>query len=208
MNIFRFILVFSIALLFGCASGVKLDPAMKSKLDDGVSINPSVRIIANKPSYTGPEEAVAVALGGIIGAAIVTSVMDEPTKIKNYLKAEKIDVATLVLDEFKLQINNRPDFSGRIRDNGRYRIELAVLRYGIAQKHGFSSDYKPTLSIMAKMLDPKGKVIWSNHSYVTHLNSDTSAFTYDSYFKSPKAFRIAFASAAKVVVLDVLNDLK
>lgn len=206
MNIYKLILLLSITSLFGCATGVKLDPAIKSKLDDGISINTAVSL--GRPYYSGPEITIPGALSGPIGAIIAEKSLDMPTKIKNYLTAEKIEVGTIVLNEFKQQLNNRSDFSGRIRDNGKYRLKLAVLMYGIAQKHAFSTEYKPILALRSNLLDSNGRVIWSDFSRASHLNSDTLAFTKDNYFEDPEAFRTAFASAAKIVVSKAINELK
>ena len=204
----RFILILSIVfLLLGCASGVKLDPSMKSKLDDGVTISTPVKIVV-KPYYNGSEQVWGAALGGAIGAIVAGSIVDESTKIKQYLEAENIDVASIVLDEFTRQISYRSEFAGRIRDDGKYRLELEIPIYGLVVRNAFTSNYKPMLALRAKLIAPEGKIIWQNYNYVTNLNSKTPTFTYKDYFRSPEAFEAAFSSAAEIVVSLVLDDLK
>jgi len=207
MRLYKFVLVLLIALLAGCASTVKFDPAMKSRLDDGIAISPSVKL-AGTPYYHGPEHTWGAVLGGAVGAVVASSMVSEPTKIKNYLETEKIDVGAIVIEEFKRQINEHADFSSKIRDDGKYRLELEIPIYGLVQKHGFSSEYKPMLGLKARMKDTEGKVIWEYYDYVTGGNGDTLGFAYDNYFQNPETFRAAYTSAAKVVVSFVLNDLK
>lgn len=207
MYLYRLVLFLSMIFLIGCASTVKMDSATKSSLNDGIAITPTIQL-AQKPYYHGPEHLWGAVLGGAVGAIIASSIVDEPTKIQNYLAAEKIDVSSLVLDEFKRQLNDHADFSGRIRDDGKYRLTLSIPIYGLVQKHGFSSEYKPMLGIKAKMTDPTGKVVWEYYDYVTGKNSDTLGFAYEKYYNDSTIFRDAYASAAKVVVSFLIKDLK
>lgn len=100
--------------MIGCASTVKIDPATKSSLNDGIAINPTLQL-AQKPYYHGPEHLWGAALGGVAGAIIASNGVDEPTKIQNYLAAQKIDVASLVLDEFKRQANEHADSGSEVK---------------------------------------------------------------------------------------------
>lgn len=206
MRLCQLALVSLMFFLVGCASTVKFDPTVKSKLTDGITINPTVQL-AEKPYYHGPENTWGMMFGPM-GAAVAAAAVDDPTKIKNYLAAEKIDVRAIVLDEFKHQLNQHADFAGKIRDDGKYRLDLSILIYGLSQKNGFSSEYKPILNVKAKMIDPMGKVVWEDYDYTSPANSDTLTFTYKDYFNNPETFRAAFASAAKVVVTLLLKDLK
>lgn len=202
------IALFSLIIFFsGCASTIKLDAATKSKLDDGIAIIPTVKL-ADPPYYHGPAQTWSFALGGAVGGTIAASMASEPAKIKNYLETEKIDVGAIVLEEFKHQINEQADFSGKFHDDGKYRIELSVPMYGITQKNGFSSEYKPILRVTSRMIAPDGNVVWESSDYVGPLNSETPAFTYKEYFGTPDNFKNAFVSASKAVVKLLISDLK
>lgn len=202
------IALFSLIIFFsGCASTIKLDAATKSKLDDGIAIVPTVKL-ADTPYYHGPEHTWGAVLGGAVGAVAASIMVSEPAKIKNYLETEKIDVGAIVLEEFKRQLNEQADFSGKVRDEGKYRIELSVPVYGVTQKNGFSSEYKPILRVTSQMIAPDGNVIWESSDYVGPLNSETPAFTYKEYFGTTDNFKNAFVSASKAVVKLLISDLK
>lgn len=203
----RFVLFFLTIFFVGCASTVKIDASTKSKLDDGIAIMPAVKQ-ADTPYYHGPAQTWGMALGGAVGGAIVSSMASEPAKIKSYLETEKIDIGAIVLEEFKRQLNEQADFSGKVRDDGKYHIELSVPMYGITQKNGFSSEYKPILRVRSRMIAPDGNVVWESADYVGPLNSETPAFTYQEYFGTPGTFRNAFVSASKAVVKLLMSDLK
>ncbi|HMU65158.1 MAG TPA: hypothetical protein PKD35_10800 [Nitrosomonas sp.] len=207
MSRYRFILIVFVVMLSACATHTRLDPAMKSKLVDGIEISSQVKL-SERPFYWGPEITWGGALGGAIGGGLAALAVNEPEKIKSYMEAENIDLKQLVLDELKHQISERPDLAGKMREGGKYKMELEIPVYGIAQKHGFSSEYKPTLGIKAKLVAPEGKIIWEYYYSIANLNSETPAFKFNDYFKTPDTFKAAYSSAAKVVIKHILDDLK
>lgn len=206
LHLIRWFLLFLMVFLAGCASNMKLDSTMKSRLDAGIAINPVV-VIADQPYFFGRTQTWAM-LGGGVGAAIAAVATSEPEKIKQYLEAEEIDVSSIVLEEFKRQIKNRTDFADRIRDDGKFQIQLEILMYGISVPSGFSSDFKPVLSLRARLMDPEGAVIWKSFDWISPKNSKTNGHSYDSYFDDPETFKTAFKSAAEVVVSMVLEKLE
>ncbi|MBS0497182.1 MAG: hypothetical protein JSR51_06005 [Proteobacteria bacterium] len=189
----RLFLILSLTFLIGCASTVKLDPGIKSKLSDGIAIEPPIRLTEWPKFYV---------------SAVPTHWSNaQHERIKDYLAANKIDVASLVVEEFRRQINNDTNFSGLIRDDGKYRLVLTIDHFGLV-KNGLSIKFKPILGVKAKMTDPLGRVVWEYSDFVTYINSDTLAFYYEDYYKDPETFRTAFTSAAKVVVSSLINNLK
>ncbi|MBX3640454.1 MAG: hypothetical protein KF888_08065 [Nitrosomonas sp.] len=214
-HLVRWFLFFLMVFLAGCASNIKLDPTTKPRLDAGVAINPIVAI-ADQPYFFGRAQTWGIALGalgGPVGGAIgggvgATAARNEPEKIKQYLAAKGIDVSSIVLEEFTRQIKNRPDFADRIRDDGRFQMQLEILMYGISVPSGFSSDYKPVLSLRASLMDPDGGIIWQSYDWISPKNSKTNGHPYDRYFDNPETFKTVFKSAAEIVVSLVLEKLE
>lgn len=79
-------------------------------------------------------------------------------------------------------MNSDTNFTGLMREDGRYQLVLSIPIYGLIQKHGFHSEYKPMLGVKAQMTDPLGKVVWEYYDYVSGSNSDTLGFKYEKIF--------------------------
>ncbi len=206
-HLVRGFLFFLMVFLAGCASNIKLDPATKPRLDDGIAINPVVTL-ADQPYFHGRTQTWGGALGGAVGAGIAAAATSEPAKIKQYLAAEGIDVSSIVLEEFERQIKNRPGYADRIRDDGKFRLQLVIHQYGIVSTNVFTSTYKPVLGLIAQLRDPTGNIIWQQSDFIANLNSRTQGYPYDHYFNTPETFKAAFQSAAEAVVSLVLEKLE
>lgn len=195
---------FLLLFLTGCAN-VSISPNKLTSLPS-VSISPSVKL-ADHISYTGPEQAWGVALGGVVGGLVAQRAETIPNQIKEYLKNNDINVAQITRTEFIKGLQNDPRFSGKISDNSANHFELEVYLYGLAQNGGFSSEYKVWMGIRAQLVDASGNVIWEDKDFVTPHNNSVPAAPYKAFFEDPNTFRTGFIAAADAVTQMLLNDM-
>ena len=208
------LLIFCLAtvIVSGCSTK-KYDLSEQNKVNiPDFSINKNV-VIVNPPSYYGNEQGISTAVGGAIGGAVgavagslIIKNEDEPSKIKNYLSNQKIDIGTVVSSEFERQLLETPRFSGKLKEGAKTQFQLEVKRYGLIVKP-YSFEYKPSLGINAKLIDESGTVIWEDSEFISGLNGNTPSYIYDDYFKSPEAFKTAFTIAAKEVVRLLIEEM-
>lgn len=201
------VVLLTAVLLSGCAAGrsVTLTPLEKQQLAT-VRVDERVQL-PKEVAYYGPEQTAGFLFGGLVGELIAASMVTAPKVIAQYLSTNDINVGTIVREEFVRQLSYRPDYQGRLSNDAAARFELEVKIYGIAQKHGLSSEYKPLLGVNAKLVSADGKTMWEQYEFVTNLNSSTPGSPYDAYFQSPEAFRTAYAEAARLIVRDLLKTL-
>lgn len=191
------ILLFSI-LATGCASNMSMSDDVRSKISS-VKITTEVKI---------PEEATVIGGGSAFGllGALADSASDDKTKVKNYLTKNNIKLENIIPNAFTKAAKKHAFLGNRLNNNGQYTIKFEVRLYGLAIKHGFSSEYKPYLAFFARMYDPQDKMVWEQYDYVTQL-ADTSAHTLEQYFGDPAVFKAGLSQSAQIISEELLKNL-
>jgi hypothetical protein len=194
-----FLGIISFSLLACASSSINLSQGSKQKLT-AVSISNNV-VLPKRPLFAGPGSAF-----GVIGLSVKSS-DDQANAIISYLKDNNIDVASIVKQSFMRKATQNNVLAGRLQQNADTVIELEVVTYGIGQKDTFSIEYKPMLSVVARMKDSGDRVIWEQHDFVTVIGGSSPARTLEQYFGSPEIFQVAFQTAADNVATQLLEDL-
>ena len=199
------IICLATVIVTGCGTK-KIDLSEQNKANiPEFSINKKV-LIVNAPSYLGNEQMIGGAFGPVGALIGYSATQSEPAKITRYLDSQKIDIKTIVRSEFERQLLKKPRFSEKLKEAAKAQIQLEIYIYGLAVQSP-SSQYKPWLAIKAKFINESGLVVWEQSEWVGNANGDTPSYTYDDYFKSPEAFKTAFASAAKEVVKLLIEEM-
>ena len=185
-------------LAVGCASNMTMSDDARSKISS-VQITTEVKM---------PEEATVIGGGAAFGllGALADSSSDEKTKVKNYLIKNNIKLDNIIPNAFAKVAKKHTFLGNRLSNKGQYKIKFEVRLYGLAIKHGFSSEYKPYLAFFARMYDPQDKLVWEQYDYVTQL-ADTSAHTLEQFFGDPAVFQAGLSQSAQIISEGLLQNL-
>jgi hypothetical protein len=115
-------------------------------------------------------------------------------------------VGEIVRTQFLKGLQADPRFAGKLGDSGDAQFELHVSLYGLVSNGPFSAQYRPWLGVVAKLVEPSGKVIWQDSDSVT-FNDAVPLAPYKAYFEDPTTFRVGFAAAADAVTQMLLKKM-
>jgi hypothetical protein len=194
-------------LLTGCVSSQALTKPDRESLQ-AVSLNKAV-ILPEDLYYHGPAQTAAGALGGAVGALVGVALAKEPkAKLKAAMAEGGIDVGQIVREQFESELSAARIFPSMLPEGGDAEFKFEVRIVGFAQPHGFSGQLKPMLGVTGMLVRPDGKVLWKKYEYVTNLNDQTPAYSFDDYIQKPEALRNALTAAAKIVTGALVVHIK
>ena len=208
-NIYRLFVISLFLFLGACASTTELTKENESKIN-AIGINNKVKI-PEKAFYHGPGKAVG-AMFGAVGAIIAEATDSNDELIVEYMKKNDINIDDIVLEEFTKQIKLNNKLAGKLTSDEiaapDANLVLEVRIYGIAQTHGFSSEYRPTLGVAAKLVSNSGEILWEEYEFVTALNDETSGIPFEDYFKDPAVMKDKYENVSRIVVALLIKSLQ
>ncbi len=194
--------------LGACASTTQLTKESENKLNK-IALSKDVTVPA-KAYYYGPEQG-AGAVFGVIGAIVAEASTTKDELIVDYMKKNNIDIGKIALKEFERQIKLNPKFANKINSDENIdhdaKFVVEVRLYGISQTHGFSSVYRPTLGMAAKLVSTDGTVLWEEYEFLTAMNDGVEALPFDDYFKDPENMSKRFEKISENVVTQLMKSL-
>ena len=186
--------------LFGCST-VNLSRQDLNSIES-ISVNPEIAM---------PKQAVFLGRAsnlknmGFMGAAI--SEVDRPDDliVTDFLIKEKIDVREILYSQFSSDLRKTILFP-KLKSNGTHKVQLKIELFGLGKGWGFENNMKPSITLLATMTDPQGKVIWSNTELVGGETSELPSRTLEEWMKDPAALKNGFEQASKILVSLILKD--
>ncbi len=204
MRSFAFALA-SLALIggmWGCASSKAINPHDRAAIDS-ISVAKDVKM-PNTPIVVGSEAGLGVLFGVAGSVAAASESQKAGGDFSEFLKANRIDVGSIVRQQFTDQVTGDPFYGPKLSQNGTYRYELDVTSYGIVKTNTFSSHWKPVLGVRYRLVSPDGKVL-AESAAMTPMFSDLPTFTADEMKADPQLLRRAFDEAAREVMHKLLQ---
>ncbi len=200
MQIFKPLSLVLIALSLGaCATSQPLTEAGRSQITT-ISIGPQLNS-AEGPSFIGP----GGAFFGVFGAL---AEMSQGEAIAKQMNDEGVDIEQIVQEELQHQAKEHPFLASRLNERGDNSLEIEIRMYGIAQKHGLSSEYRPIIGLTARLYSADRAVLWEKYDFVTGMSSATTPHTFEDYFEKPGTMGASFSEAARAVITLLLDELK
>lgn len=195
--------------LTACASTTKLVSEHESAIRN-VSFERNVKI-PEKAYYHGPAQTAGAVLFGPLGALVAHATMTNDKLIMDYMKTHEIDIGAIVLEEFERQVKAHPKFLNKqFSSNPDYfdaKFIVEVKMYGLTQKHGYSSEYRPVLGVAARLVSAKDEKLWERYDYITAMNDTAPSYPFDQYFQDPKIMDEAYRAVSKHVVSLLMENL-
>lgn len=191
-------------LLSACAVTTKLTEESESNIRT-VSFDTKVKV--ENPTLIGPTPMLG-AIGGAIAGAVAYK---RGQQLAEYMRQNEIDIGEIVLKEFEKQVKEHPRFANKrfIKDTDKAdaKFEFEIVGYGLGVKHGLSSQYRPLLSLRARLVSHAGKKLWERYDYITGIGSSTPSYTLQEYFGYSGNMREAYEEVAKQVVSLLMKNL-
>src|SRR5262249_14465798 len=139
--------------------------------------------------YFGP----AQAWGGLVGQV---AAYGPKKQIAAAVDSAHIDVSRIVHEEFSHELKESGVFT-IAEEDADAQFHLSVGLYGFGIPNGFSSQLKPTLDVVGKLVRRDGTVLWQKRARLTHLSGKTPSHTLDEYLRDPEVIRSSFTSASR-----------
>lgn len=196
-------------LLSACASTTKL-VSEHELATRNVSFDRNVKI-PEKAYYHGPAQTAAGVLFGPLGVLVAHATMTNDKLIMDYMKNHGIDIGNIVLEEFEKQVKVHPKFANKQfssdpnYSDARFIVEVRI--YGLTQKHGYSSEYRPVLGVAARLVSAKDEKLWEHYDYITAMNDSVPGRPFDEYFQDPKIMSEAYKAVSERVVALLMENL-
>ena len=121
------------------------------------------------------------------------------------MKKNDIQVAQIVCDHFKNEIERNMIFNSIVSEAGDAEIALSMQIYGFAYE--LSGKLKPMLGVTGSLTEGS-TVLWKKYAYVTNFNDTTPPNTMEQFINNPERIRYAFESAAQIVVEDLCKHMQ
>lgn len=193
--------------LSGCASNTVLSPAEKSAIHT-VSVNSKVNM-PDSISYSTNTEMGAMIGAGLIGYAIVDGAESgERGRIKSDMQQNGVDINSMLIQNFIEKIPSETNYKLAQSGFGDAQFKLNVNSYGFASA-GFSSGAAiPTMSVDARLVDSKGRVLWQNTQKAILDQSPYNSYSIDYYLHNPIVMKKAFQMMTSEVSDNLLDNLQ
>lgn len=198
-----FLLVF---LLSGCMS-IPLSQQNKASLH---TINAAKEVEA--PKYMDYESAGSLFSSGF-GAAglLVAEIANEPPReaIEKTAKDHNISVSEIVRAEFINELKQKTPYKIVSSETANANLLITINSYGFKSPPGFNSKVKPILIIDAKLVTPKGIVIWREEGSNNPFDADLPYYSNEElYSNNGEKIREAWTIAAKRVISKMIKTLE
>lgn len=182
---------------------------------NSISLNSNIIVAGVPKTYRSPVS-VGLGVGGMIaphvGIGLGTSFFptfsnNEDLKLQDAFNKNSISLASLIENEFKLQMKSDEVFKNRFVSFGSdYTIYLFVPKYSL-ETATFSSKAQMQIKIEIKVLDRNNKIIYED-TKDNILFSDNYIFNESEILYSKEALLKASNLAIKQVVLRLILDMK
>lgn len=202
----RLATVFICMALTACATTTPLGREVKSQVHS-VSVNESVPT-PDSVFFFGTGQALAGALGGGVGAAVGTVVLDDAAVLKNLLLANDIRVGELLRSTFEAQLRQANVFPGVVRGSGDAQFNLSIARYGLFKKGPFEGALRGAIWGTITLVGADGKVLWQKSIHPEATEDRVPAHSFAYYQSHPDALRESFRAASSILVTEIIEDLK
>ncbi|MET0015018.1 MAG: hypothetical protein ABW088_15305 [Sedimenticola sp.] len=148
-------LLILIFLLPGCANLPDQQSSKTGLTFTSISVNEDVTFTSHL-TYDGPETFSSL---GLLGALTSENERNSTAyRIEEHMKKNNIDVGKVIRNTFITELNKKGLYTAsNISD---YKLQLAVLTYGLSIPHGFSTELVPVLSVQATIKDNNNQAVW------------------------------------------------
>ena len=180
--------VLLLALTVNCVAATRIEESERAKITT-IRIAPEVQM-PDLPTFIGT-------FWGVLG--------NDKSKLKEHMETVHFDLPQILKQQFASQAEKQPFFKGKLADDGQYELSFEVRVYGLIIKNiALSQDCKALLTVVAKLSDPSGKVVWKK---MDHADRDRlPTFKADDYLSGDAALKTAFTTAAELVSDGLIND--
>jgi hypothetical protein len=186
----RLLFGFLIVFLAGCVSSTRMQESEKARIRS-VSINPVVKM-PDDPTFIGT-------FWGILGS--------DKSQLKEHMQKVNFDLPRIVKQQFKAQAERQAFFEGKLKDTGDYKFDFEVKVYGLIVGNTLvSGDCTGLLTVVARMYDPSGKVVWEKMDHADRDKLPSYNCHNDDFLKGDAALNTSFGKAAELVSTDLIND--
>jgi hypothetical protein len=117
-----------------------------------------------------------------------------------------IDIRKIVKDQFEDQLKKSGFFHSIVDTEADAEFTLIISNYGFVHAP-FSTDLKPVLSVIARLVRPDGTIVWKDYEVLTNFNSETPFYSENEYWNNPELIRDAFTVASKIVCGEIVNNM-
>ena len=130
---------------------------------------------------------------------------NDKSKLKQHMESVHFDLPQILKQQFTATAEKQPFFRGKLANDGQYTLSFEVRVYGLVIKNmALSQDCKALLTVVAKLSDPSGKVIWKK---MDHADRDQlPTYKADDYLSGDTALNTAFNKAAELVSNGLITD--
>ena len=177
-----------LALTVTCVGATRIDESERAKITT-IRIAPEVEM-PDLPTFIGT-------FWGVLG--------DDKSKLKKHMEDVHFDLPQVLKQQFAAQAEKQPFFKGKLANDGQYTLSFEVRVYGLVIKNiALSQDCKALLTVVAKLSDPSGKVVWKK---MDHADRDQlPTYKADDYLSGDAALNTAFSKAAELVSNGLISD--
>lgn len=193
----KLLLIIAAVYLSGCAGTVAMKPEQRANIHT-VAINKDVT--APKPTIYNSGVTAGAAVGGAIGALIVSSNTDTSQE-EQYFLSNNIDIKEIFRQDLINELTARNLFTLTDSDKADTTISITITNYGfwLGGKFLNFDIVRPTLYAQLSFSDASGKEIWRGVDFVGNMSSMTNEVSITDVMKNPKLAEMSLRQASKLV---------
>ena len=198
------ILVASLALTLGACSGrIALKPSDRASIHS-VSLQQQI----SKPKtmfYMDLTTGTGVALGGIVGAVVAASSVPSGERLQRQAESSGIAVENIARDAFTHELQRSGALPLAHGGSGDATFKVSVTLYGVTYI-GLTRSLTPLVSMLVQLVQPDGKVIYSN--YNLGQASPSMRHTFEEFYANPQLLRAGWEDAAHNAAQKLIAELR
>jgi hypothetical protein len=200
-----------VVALAACAGAPTVSMTAESRgAIKSVTLNPQVQI-PPEMFYHGRAQSISAGVGGLVGAAIVQSMPQEPKEaLLDTMKTKGISVDQILKAEFVRAVSAKSRL--RISEGAGPQdaeLSLAINAYGFGQTQGFSALLYPMLAVTATLRKRDGSIVWQKKDFVGPLNSlNNQGYEYEQYMIDPELIRKVLTNVSSILSDLLVADLQ
>lgn len=192
-------LVITASILLGaCGATMQISPEKKSAIY-AVTVSDRVAVTDEPRFISGIGHLLAPGIGG--------EIEDKDQQYVAFLKAARIDIASIVKSVFEAQLSAHPVYGPKVKPNAPYRFELEVPFHALVQKTSITNYYRANVSLRIKLVGPNGEVLGKGRAQSCIFGDCVPLHKLDEIRSNPAFLKLQYEAAVKDAIRQVLEGL-